>query len=108
MMLSGLWTAQFEVTGRRGAGVAVFAGRKVLGGDSGFVWSGAYQEQGDALKADVHVKNFEPSVPSVLGPGEYDLHIDGKIQGDRITGTGTSAALGGTKLNVTLIKRVSA
>jgi hypothetical protein len=36
---------------------------------------------------------------------EYDMHIEGKVQGDKITGIGTSPALPGVKLNVTLTKR---
>jgi hypothetical protein len=104
-MMDGLWSAQFEAMGNRGSGVAVFISGKVLGGDSGFMWSGTFQESGDSLKAAVHVKNFEPSIQSVFGVNEYDLRIEGKIQGDRITGIGTSPSMGGAKLNVTLIKR---
>ena len=104
-MVDGLWSAQFEAMGKRGSGVAVLVSGKVLGGDSGFIWSGFFQESGDSLKADVHVKNFEPSVPAIFGAKEYDLHIEGKIQGDMVTGVGTSPSIGGAKLNVTLIKR---
>jgi autotransporter translocation and assembly factor TamB len=106
-MVSGLWTVQFEAMGNRGAGVAVFTNGKVLGGDSGFTYTGTFQEAGDSLKADIWVKNFERSVPSLVGANEYDLHIEGKLQGDRATGTATStsAALRGNKINFTLIKR---
>jgi hypothetical protein len=107
-MLSGLWSAQFEAQGNKGAGVAVFVGGKIFGGDSAFIWSGTFQEQGDRLIGDVHVKNFEPSIQSVFGVNEYDLHIEGKIQGDKVTGVGTSPSLPGAELNMTLTKRVGA
>jgi|HubBroStandDraft_6_1064221.scaffolds.fasta_scaffold159939_2 T3SS negative regulator,GrlR len=105
-MLNGLWSGRFEAMGKSGAGVAVFVGGKILGGDSAFIWSGTYQEQGEKLTTDIHVKRYDLSMESIFGVNEYNLHVDAKIEGDKITGTGTSPALHGIKLNVTLIKRV--
>jgi hypothetical protein len=105
IMISGLWNAQIDAHGNKAGGVAVFVNGKVLGGDSAFIWSGTLQESGDSFKAAVHVKQYDQTVQSIFGIAEYDMHIDGRIQGDRITGTGTSPSLGPTKLTVTLIKR---
>jgi T3SS negative regulator,GrlR len=106
-MVNGLWSAQLSAGGNKAGGVAFFVNGKVFGGDTAFIWSGTFQEAGDSFKATVHVKQYDRTVASLFGAAEYDIHIDAKIQGDRITGTGTSPSLGGTKLNVALTKQVN-
>jgi hypothetical protein len=49
-MVSGLWTVQFEAMGNRGAGVAVFTNGKVLGGDSGFTYTGTFHRPAIAVR----------------------------------------------------------
>ena len=88
-MVEGLWIVQYEGMTGNGGGVAVFIRGKILGGDTGYTYVGSYQMQGDSLKARVMVRNFLPGVPSVLGvTGDFELNIDGTLDGDVIRGRG--------------------
>jgi hypothetical protein len=68
----------------------MFIKGKVFGGDTGYTYIGSYQTQGDLVEAHVSVRNFLPDVPSVVGVvGNFELKIEGKIEGDIIMGTGS-------------------
>lgn len=88
-MIEGLWSVQFQGPQGNGGGVVVLTGSKVFGGDSGFTYAGTYELSGDAFKAKVSVKNFDPNFNNVLGVrGNFELLLEGKVQGDSIVGTG--------------------
>ncbi len=104
-MIDGLWIVQYHGPAGVGGGVVVFTNGKVLGGDSGFVFVGTYEEKGDELKARVSSTNFDPNIQSVLGiPGNHDLAIEGKIKGDKIDATGALVAYPDTKIVVQLAR----
>jgi hypothetical protein len=107
-MIDGLWIVQFHGPQGVGGGVAVFTKGQVLGGDSGFAYVGTYDLKDNLLKAKVAVKNFDPAISNVLGiPGDFDLIIEAKVEGDEISGTGALAKLPDSKIVVRLSKNAS-
>jgi len=107
-MIDGLWIVQFHGPHGVGGGVAVLTKGQILGGDSGFTYDGTYELKEDSLKARVAVKNFDSSIPNVLGvPGNFDLLVDGVFRGDEFTGTGALAIAPDSKMVIRLKKSVS-
>ncbi len=91
-MVDGFWIVQYEGMKGNGGGVAVFIKGKVFGGDTGYTYMGSYRTQGASVMASVKVCNFLPDVPSVIGVvGDFELNINGKLEGDVIKGTGSLA-----------------
>jgi hypothetical protein len=104
-VIEGLWIVQYHGPQGFGGGVVVFMNGQLLGGDSGFTYSGAYELKGEILKANVSVKHFDPSIPNVLGvPGDFDLLIEGKMEGNEINGTGALVNFPDSKIVVRLKK----
>jgi hypothetical protein len=104
-MIEGLWIVQFHGPQGVGGGVVVLTRGQVLGGDSGFTYSGTYELKDIFLKAKVSVKNFDSAIPNVLGiPGNFELLIEGKLQGNDINGTGALANAPDSKMVVRLKK----
>ena len=107
-MVEGFWIVQYEGMKGNGGGVAVFIKGKVFGGDTGYTYTGSYQTQGNIVKAHVKVRNFLPGVPSVLGVvGDFDLNIDGKLEGEVISGTGSLVNSQAVGIAVKLTKRAA-
>ena len=87
-MVEGFWIVQYEGVAGNGGGVAIFMRGKVLGGDTGYIYTGTYKTDETNLVASIQVKNFLPQVPSVLGfAGDFELSIEGKVAGTQIRGT---------------------
>jgi|SRR5580692_2759722 hypothetical protein len=104
-MFDGLWMVKFHGPQGVGGGVAVFTKGQILGGDSGFTYAGTYDLKDNLLKGKVLVRNFDPAVSNVLGiPGDFELLLDAKVQGNEITGTGALAKLPDSKIVVKLTK----
>lgn len=104
-MIDGLWIVQFHGPLGVGGGVAVFTRGQILGGDSGFTYRGTYELKDNVLKAKVSVGNFDFAASNVLGiPGNFDLLVEGKLQGNEITGTGALAKAPDSKIVVRLRK----
>ncbi len=107
-MVEGFWIVQYEGMKGNGGGVAMFIKGKVFGGDTGYTYLGSYQTQGDVVKARVKVQNFLPDIPSVLGVvGDFELNIEGKIEGDVIKGTGSLANSAAVGIALKLTRRAS-
>jgi hypothetical protein len=105
-MIEGFWIVQFEGMRGNGGGVAMFIKGKVFGGDTGYLYLGSYQMQGDTVKAHVNVTRFLPDIPSVLGVvGDFELNIVGKLDGDVINGTGSLVNSQAAGIAVKLTKR---
>jgi hypothetical protein len=104
-MIEGLWVVQFEGTADSGGGVVVFVRGQVLGGDSGFVYTGTYQSDDNVVSARVLVRNFNPAIGSVFGiKGNYELAVRGTIQGGIIKGTASLVNQQGPGIVVKLTK----
>jgi T3SS negative regulator,GrlR len=104
-VIDGLWIVQFHGPQSVGGGVVVLTRGQVLGGDSGFTYSGTYELKDNMLKAKVLVKNFDSAIPNVLGiPGDFNLLVEGRVQGDNIEGTGALTTHPDVKMVVRLTK----
>jgi T3SS negative regulator,GrlR len=105
-MIDGFWTVKFQGTQGGGGGVAVFTNGKIFGGDSGYTYTGTYQESNNQVKAKVSVQNFVPGVPNVMGrQGNFDLEFSGTASGDTINGTANLAGQPAAKMNATMTKK---
>lgn len=106
-MVEGLWIVRYYGPQGNDGGVVVLVRGQVLGGDSGYTYSGTYDLKENLFTAKVLVKNFNPAIPNVLGfPGDFELLIEGKLQGDEISGTGALVKLPDSKIVVKLKKSV--
>src|SRR5277367_711956 len=106
-MFDGLWIVQFHRPPGVGGGVAVFTKGQILGGDSGYTYVGTYEVNDNLLQGKVLVKNFDSAVPNVLGiPGDFELVLDAKVQGNEMSGTGALVKMPDSKIVVKLKKRV--
>ena len=79
-------------------------GGQAFGGDSAFLYNGTYTQDGNTLKARVHVKRYVSAaampISNVMGRDEFDLEVTGTQQDNTITATGiipgTQLRLAGT------------
>ena len=107
-MVEGFWIVQYEGMQGNGGGVAMFIKGKVFGGDTGYTYIGSYEVKGNSMNAQVMVRNFIPSVPSVLGiTGDFELKIQGTVEGDIIRGTGALVSPQRPGIALKLTKRAS-
>lgn len=84
-MVEGFWIVQYEGVQGNGGGVAVFMKGHVLGGDTGYIYTGTYRESDKELTARVKVRNFLPEIASVLGvKGDFELALKGTVAGSII------------------------
>ena len=105
-MVEGFWIVQYEGMQGNGGGVALFIKGKVFGGDTGYYYLGTYQSIGSTLKAQITVHNFIPNMPSVVGiTGDFELSIEGTVEGDAIRGTGRLVGINKPGVAVKLSKR---
>lgn len=90
--MEGFWTVQFSGLQGWGAGVITLIHGQVFGGDSGFMYTGTYTQEGNILNAHVHVKPHTTGVTlpvsNVMGRDEFDLDLKGTMDGNRIMATG--------------------
>jgi len=107
-MVDGFWIVQYEGMKGNGGGVVIFTKGKVFGGDTGYTYMGSYRTQGTSVKANVKVCNFLPDVPSVVGvAGDFELNIDGTVEGDVIKGTGSLVNSQAVGIALKLTKRAN-
>jgi hypothetical protein len=91
-MVEGFWIVQYEGIQGNGGGVVVFLKGHVLGGDTGFVYTGTYESDEKTMSARVSVRNFLPGVPNVLGiEGNFELLLKGTVEGQTIKATASVA-----------------
>jgi hypothetical protein len=105
-MIEGFWTATFQGgQGAGGGGVAVFSKGRVFGGDSAYTYEGTYEMNGNSLTARIHVGNFLPGMPNVMGVvGNFDLTLSGNVQDQTISASGSLANNPTRRITVTLNK----
>ena len=94
--MEGSWTVKTigRSSGVRGLnhGVITLNDGKVTGGDDHYHYDGTYNQNGNRLKAHVHVKQHtaEGAMPLVIvsGKTEYDLEMDGALKDNTIMASG--------------------
>ena len=87
--MDGFYSVHFTAGNGVGDGVVVLLKGKIYGGDSGYVYTGTYTQDGHSLRADVQVQQVVPGIPSVFGGfGNLTLSLSGKRTGDAIEGSG--------------------
>jgi hypothetical protein len=86
--MEGFYTIQFVGVQGWGTGVAVYLGGHVFGGDSVAMFTGTYDQQGDAVTVRIHVKQIASDLMGVMGRNEYDLELAGTLEGDKVKLTG--------------------
>jgi hypothetical protein len=87
--MEGFWLVQFQGVQGFGGGAVTLIHGKVFGGDSGFLYTGSYTDQGGTLSAKIHVKRSFPGAQSVMGKDQFDLELAGTLQGNVIAAKGT-------------------
>jgi hypothetical protein len=104
-MIEGFWIVQYEGEQGNGGGVAIFMRGHVLGGDTGFIYTGTYRTDEKELSAQVKVRNFLPEVPSVLGvKGDFELSLKGTVAGQVIKASATLVGQPGAGIVVKLTR----
>jgi len=96
--MEGFWTVQFVGVQGWGTGVVVYIGGHVFGGDSVAMFTGTYDQNGDAVTVRIHVKQIAQDLMGVMGRKEYDLDLAGTLEGDTLKLAGN---IPGTELHLT-------
>jgi len=105
-MVEGFWIVQYEGMQGNGGGVVVLTKGKVFGGDTGYYYLGSYESRANSVTVRVAVKNFIASIPSVVGiTGDFELSIEGTVEGSMIRGTGRLVGINRPGVAVKLTKR---
>lgn len=77
MNLNGLWTAEFWTGHSVGTGVAVLIDGALLGGDSGYYYTGVYAEKDGKVSGHLRIFRYAAPPQSVFGLNEFDaLNIE--------------------------------
>jgi len=87
--MEGFWTVQFSGVQGFGFGVVTLVGGKLYGGDSAFIYTGTYADDGTTLNAKVHVRRGAPGAQSVMGRDQFDLELNGTLNGNSIAASGS-------------------
>jgi hypothetical protein len=104
-MVEGFWIVQYEGVQGNGGGVAVFMKGRILGGDTGFLYTGTYQTDEETISARLTVRNFLPEVPSVLGvQGDFELLLKGNVGPQSIRASATLIGQEGAGIIVKLTR----
>jgi hypothetical protein len=104
-MVEGFWIVQYEGIKGNGGGVVVFMKGRVLGGDTGFIYTGTYRTDEQTISAQIAVRNFLPEVPNVLGvDGDFELALQGVVAGEVIKASASLVNKGGSGVALKLTK----
>jgi len=106
MRLDGLYRVTFGTPLGSGYGVAYLGDGNLHGGDTMMAYVGSYSIEGSSFTAEVHAFQHSqvPGMTSTLGTNDAQLKITGTVQGDTMTGQGTSPQAPGITLQVKLDK----
>ena len=113
MKTDGMWTGEFATTeGSFGGGVVLLDGERIIGGDSGYFYSGKVEFDPTASPATIHAVVFvEPflegyeSVFKTTGKS-YTLDITGKFMNeDVIVGYGVPVEFPESRLSLRLSRK---
>ncbi len=83
----------------------IFMRGRVLGGDTGFTYTGTYQTDERNVAALVKVRNFLPDVANVLGVrGDFELNLKGVVEGQVIKASASLVGQQGAGIVVKMTK----
>lgn len=104
-MVEGFWIVQYEGIQGNGGGVVIFMRGHVLGGDTGYVYTGSYETDEKNISAQIKVRNFLAGVPNVLGvQGDFDLSMKGIVTGNLIKASASLVGQEGAGIVVKLTR----
>ncbi|WP_299965512.1 GrlR family regulatory protein [uncultured Roseobacter sp.] len=100
----GTYTVQFQSSlGLFGAGVVTLSNLEVSGGDSGFLFAGAFKEVGSELVGAVSVSQHADGMISIFGPmRNFELSLCGQITNGIGQFTGSMVGMPQMKIKVVL------
>lgn len=75
-MLNGIYRVTFQVAGNQGKGILVVKDGWLYGGDTGFVYSGTFELQGNQIIAKARIQNDFPGVQSIFNPFLTDFLLE--------------------------------
>ncbi|MBM4276236.1 MAG: hypothetical protein FJ134_17565 [Deltaproteobacteria bacterium] len=78
---NGLWTVEFISTiGRSGKGVVILHNKRLLGGDSGYYYTGNYDINHNRFSGNLFVIRHDPTGISVFGDVDsFKLSLSGEV-----------------------------
>ncbi|MGH8057627.1 MAG: hypothetical protein ACREOH_10405 [Candidatus Entotheonellia bacterium] len=97
--MEGLWTAEFgTASGMLNGGVVVLESGRILGGDSGYYYTGKYSISGDTLSGDLRATHYYGPGVTAFGDSAsmFTIELTGKINsaGDHIDGLMVRSGVG--------------
>jgi hypothetical protein len=83
-MIDGIYHVTFSSNSNDfGAGIAVFKGSSINGGDHGYLYTGTKSVKDGQFSSSLTIKQWNPSVQSVFGPTkEFVLELNGSSSAD--------------------------
>jgi len=103
MMKEGTYSAWFRTPKGQGTGIVELAGGKVWGGDTVLSYAGSYEAHGDRFTAIIKTKRHAPGQPSLFGPDELTLSLEGCCRGTPVTCSGYAAEAPGVPFEALLL-----
>jgi hypothetical protein len=102
MYLNGLWTAEFTGNnGVVGAGTVVLLDGTLMGGDSGYYYTGAYRLVPGQFTANVRVIHYFGELSNIFGPlRTIDFVLTGAASEEWIIANGSAVGVFGATLSV--------
>jgi T3SS negative regulator,GrlR len=83
-MLNGVYRVTFTGPQGSGKGIVVGKNKQLTGGDSGFVYRGTYEENGNQLTARIQVKQDDPRSQGVFaGLTDFSLDLSGQVSSEK-------------------------
>ncbi|CCD94949.1 conserved hypothetical protein [Bradyrhizobium sp. ORS 375] len=91
MIKEGTYSAWFKTPRGQGTGIVQLAAGKVCGGDGALSYFGTYEADGDRFTAVIKTKRHAPGQPSLFGPDELTLTLEGCCRTAPLTCSGRAA-----------------
>lgn len=106
-MIEAIWTIEFTSGDKSyGAGVLIFAGGRVFGGDANFYYIGRYAVNGGrvCMRTTVHPYNDNRSADSIFGARDtFDVELAGQAAETQMVLAG--AIVGEPKMTLTAVAK---
>jgi hypothetical protein len=104
MLKDGKYAAWFRTPRGQGTGIVHLADGRISGCDSFFTYGGSYQvDDDDHFTATLTTRRHADGMPTVFGPDEVDVSLQGVCHGTMVVGSGTASQAPDVQFEVTLI-----